>query len=79
MKRSEKAVNFRKKKFIWIDEKCFKKEEDKLKKFKYTKTISIENFIFDICPFEIKINFKINKKEINEFCKIYHYTVYYDE
>jgi len=79
MKRSEKIVNFNKKTFIWIDEKCFKKEENKLKKFKHTKTISIESFIFDICPFEIKINFKVNKKEINEFCKIYHYTVYYDE
>ena len=79
MKRSEKIINFKKKTFIWIDEKCFKKEEDKLKKFRHTKTFFIEDFVFNICPFEIKINFKINKKEVNEFCKIYHYIVYYDE
>ena len=79
MKNSEKLINFKKKTFIWIDEECFKKEEDKLKKFKNRKTVSIEKFILNICLFELKINFKINKKDINEFCKIYHYIIYYDE
>jgi len=79
MKNSEKLINFKKKTFIWIDEKCFKKEEDKLKKFRHKKTVFIEDFIFNICLFELKINFKINKKDINEFCKIYHYIIYYDE
>jgi hypothetical protein len=63
-----------------MDEECFKKEEEKIKKFRYFKKLFfLEKFIFKICLFENEVNFVINRKEVNEFCKIYHYIIYYNE
>ena len=80
MKGKEKFNILNEKTFIWIDEECFKKEEEKIKKFGYFKKLfSVEKFIFKICLFENKVSFVINRREINEFCKIYHYIIYYNE